>query len=232
MKKNFIHELFHSKQKKDIDNTYRNFEKIKSEESIEEKDFIFTDFIDVKKYIDFKYEPKFSFTDLDRNNSDDCDWGFSLKAISDNKIHLSIPGRGGMASDIARNFNFGEYLWKISDEKDSVIRTYYNTEFEFTDISELKKVIDYALSHKSFCYSISQGINFYQENDFNDFKLNLLNNDRCPQEMKSLLETVTFDSAKKKEQCFRFDENKVISFEVYKNARGMEYLHVYYHFIK
>jgi len=203
--------------------------KFNSKTDKEENNFVFTDFIDFKKYIEFKYEPAFQFSDLANSSSDN--WGFRFNTIADNRIHLSLPGSGGMASAIAANHSFGDYLWKLSDEKESVTRTFYDTEFEFTDINELKTVLDYSLSNIPSCYSMSQGINFYHEADFNDFKEDLLNNDKCPQIVKSLVESVTFDSTRGKKFCLRFDENKVISFNAYKNKNGVEYLHMYYQFL-
>ena len=187
----------------------------------------FSDFIDVTKYIDFKYEPEFSINDL--RALDSANWGFYFKPVAGNRIHLSLPDRGGMASDNALNKAFADYLWKLSDEKDSITRTWFDTEYECTDVNELKKVMDYALSHDFQSYSISKGINFYEEKDFNDFKNDLLSNPKCPDILKKLMESVTFDSARENDYTFRFAQNQFISFAVYMDEKtDAEYLHVYF----
>ena len=163
----------------------------------------FSHFINLEKYVDGKYRPKIEFCDL---GNDSKNWSYHTLTKKDDEIDIWIKDCGHFADMLPLNSDFSNYLSEIAKMNELVIQSEFGpTGFTFKDFDALLAVFDYAGKNAGDIYAIDFAFYFFNSEDFEQFRNELLESETAPQKLKTFMKGIKVDFENKNEETEDYD---------------------------
>lgn len=163
----------------------------------------FSHFINLEKYVDGKYRPKIEFCDLGRYGKN---WSYRTRTSKDDEIDLWIMNCGGFADMLPLNSDFSNYLCEIAKKNELVIQSEFGpTGFTFKDYNALLAVFDYAGKNAGDIYSIDFDFCFFNLEDFEQFREEILESEAAPEKLKTFMKGIKIDFGSNNEETEDYD---------------------------